>query len=103
MWRDHVQTAKRIEEETDLLKNQLLARCVDLGSRIQTSHGIIQVSKPGEVNRTDYKALAQDLANRLQLRGEAFDFEAELAKRTTTSPSDGSLRRPTNWTKKETK
>ncbi len=99
-WRDLVQTGKRIEDEVDLLKNHMLASCVELrASRIQTSHGRIQVSKPGETSRTDYKALVADFANRLQLRGEPLDIDAEIAKRTTTSPSDGSLRRPTNWTK----
>lgn len=99
-WRDLVQASKRIEDETDLLKNRLLAECVELGaSKVQTSYGRIQVSKPGETTRRDYEGLARDLVARLQLRGEAVDFDAELAKRTTVTPSDGSLRRPTNWTK----
>ncbi len=99
-WRDLVQAGKHIDDETDLLKNQLLAKCVELeASKVQTAHGRIQVSKPGETNRTDYKALVQDFAARLQLRGEAIDMDAEIAKRTTVTPTDGSLRRPTNWTK----
>jgi putative phage-type endonuclease len=101
-WRDHVQANKRLDDETDLIRNQLLELCVGLGSKIQTAHGIIQVTKPGEKATRDYEALARDFANRLQLRGEAVDFDAELAKRTTTKPTDGSLRRPTHWTK-ETK
>jgi putative phage-type endonuclease len=102
-WRDLVQASARIEEETDLLRNRLLARCVDLGaSKLKTSVGMIGVSKPGTTSRTDYKAVATDLATRLQLLGERVDLSEELAKRTTTTPVDGSLRRPTNW-KKETK
>jgi putative phage-type endonuclease len=101
-WRALVQTAKRVDDEERLLKNHLLARCVTLGaSKVQTSVGRIAVSKPSETCRTDHKALAHDFANRLQLHGVEIDIDAEYAKRTTTTPTDGSLRRPPAWTKKE--
>jgi len=99
-WRDIVQASKRLENEEDMVKNLLLKRCVDLGSsKIQTSAGRLTVSMPGETSRTDYKATAADLVIRLQLLGEAVDLDVELAKRTTVTPTDGSLRRPTTWTK----
>jgi len=103
-WRDIVQAGKRIEDEEKLVKNLLLKRCVDLGSsKVQTSVGRLTVSMPGETNRTDYKAVVNDLATRLQLYGESIDIDAEIAKRTKTTPNDGSLRRPTTWTKEESK
>ena len=99
-WRDLVQAGKRIEDDEKLLKNQLLARCVELGSsKVQTAHGRLTVSVPGTTSKTDYKATAGDLATRLQLLGERNDLSEELAKHTTTTPTDGSLRRPTTWTK----
>lgn len=95
-WRDLVQNAKRLDDEEKLLKNLILARCVDLNTpKLMTSVGPITVTPPGVAN--DYEGLARDLANRLQLRGEAVDFDAELAKRATTKA--GGLRRSPNWTK----
>lgn len=102
-WRDIVRDVKLLEDEEALLKNRLLARCVELGaSKLKTSVGQIAVTAPGAKTKRDYEGLARDFANRLQLHGEVVDFDAELAKRTTSTPTDGSLRRSNNWTK-ETK
>ena len=102
-WRDLVQTVKRIEEDEKLLKNRLLEHCVALGtSKVKTSIGQLTVSKPGEKKDRDYEALARDFCSRLQIAGQPIDFDAELLKRTTITPADGSIRRPTFWTK-ETK
>lgn len=99
-WREVVRASKALEIEEARIKNRILERAVEIGAgKLKTNCGRIGVSRPGTQSRTDYKALATDLANRLQLRGEIIDIDAEIARVTTTTPTDGSLRRPNNWTK----
>lgn len=99
-WREVVRAAKALEIEEKRIKNRILERAVEIGAgKLQTNCGRIGVSKPGVKHSTDYVALATDLCNRLQLRGEPVNIDSEIARVTTVTPADGSLRRPNNWTK----
>ncbi len=96
-WREVEQALKGNETERELVRNLVMAEMdKHSASSVMSKHGRIYM----QAGRVDYddKALAQELCNRLQLRGEAIDFAAERERfKKTGNPFP---KRPNAWTAK---
>lgn len=96
-WREIESALKKTEDERELVRNLVMAEMDSAGaSVVMSTHGRIYM----QAGRVDYddKALAQDLCNRLQLRGEAVDLAAERDRfKKVGKPFP---KRPNNWTAK---
>lgn len=95
-WKQAEIDLKNAKERIDLAKNHVMAAMLPANAGcVLTPIGRIYM-QAGKVDYDD-KAFAQELCNRLQLRGEAVDFDAERQRfRKQGNPFP---RRPNAWTK----